>query len=184
MTACYITGKGMHATDATWNFKTAIIKALEETGLGYDTRFRYYQQQFPDLETEQLARLICDPMEDYDKDWPAFLKNKPSTMSKQEAATRFMLERDNKFIAQAQCAIACYDEAGFGSGVNAMRFLYAGKAVLGFINCKFQTNTLNISNILQLKLSYPNLFTLYEYADLEEFSTVSNNWLKTNLNTF
>ena len=63
MKPCYVTGKGMHASTPTWNFKTAIIEMLETTGLGYDTRYRYYHGQFPDMDRASLARMICDPME-------------------------------------------------------------------------------------------------------------------------
>ena len=177
MIPCYITGKGMHATDATWNFKTAVIKSLEETGLGYDTRYRYYQQQLPELEAEKLARLICDPMENYDKGWPEYLDHKPAEMSEQEAATRFMLVRDKQFIDQAQCAIACYDEAGFGSGINAMRFLNADKPVLGFYNLEKLSSGVNPSNLLQLELDFPKLFTLYAYQDINDITSKAINWL-------
>ena len=49
MIPCYVSGKGMHATTTTWTFKTLVIEALESSGLGYDTRFRYYRKQFPDM---------------------------------------------------------------------------------------------------------------------------------------
>ena len=62
----------MHATESTWEFKTTVIATLEETKLGYDTRFAYYRKQFPDMQTEQLARMICDPMEYYDLDWDEY----------------------------------------------------------------------------------------------------------------
>ena len=53
---CYVSGKGMHATATTWAFKTLVIEALESSGLGYDTRYRYYRNQFPDL--ERAARFL------------------------------------------------------------------------------------------------------------------------------
>ena len=134
MIPCYVSGKGMHATDVTWSFKTSIISMLETSGLGYDTRFRYYQKQFPNKPVEQLARIICDPMEYYDLDWPEYKALHKMAMSKEEMATRFMLERDKQFQKEAQVAIYCFDEAGFGSGINVMRFLNAQKPILGFIN--------------------------------------------------
>ena len=43
---CYVSGAGLFASDATRNFKTPVITWLEESGLGYDTRYRYYRGQF------------------------------------------------------------------------------------------------------------------------------------------
>jgi hypothetical protein len=63
----------MHATETTWNFKVAVILALEESGAGFDTRFRFYQTQFPEMDPAELARKICDPVEFYDKDWKGYL---------------------------------------------------------------------------------------------------------------
>ena len=123
----------MHATDITWSFKTTVIKTLEETQLGYDTRFEYYRKQFPDMQTEQLARMICDPMEYYDLDWEEYRARHKLSMAKEEIATRFMLERDMQFQQKAQVAIYCFDEAGFGSGINVMRFLMNQIPILGFL---------------------------------------------------
>jgi hypothetical protein len=72
MIACYVSGAGLFATDATRAFKTLVIGWLETSGIGYDTRYRYYRAQFPDVEPTRLARLVCDPIERYDRDWPAY----------------------------------------------------------------------------------------------------------------
>lgn len=177
MIPCYITGKGMHATDPTWSFKTHIIELLESSGLGYDTRYRYYQAQFPDMPSDELARLICDPMEYYDPDWPAFRDQQPAEVSEELAATEFMLRLDNRFRDEAQVAIGCYDEAGFGSGVNAMVFLSAGKRMLGFYNRSRLGKTLNLSNILQLQFMFPDLFTLHHYDTNDDILAMTRTWL-------
>lgn len=165
---CYVSGKGMHATDTTWSFKTSIIATLEDSGLGYDTRYHYYQQQFPEMNSSELARMICDPMENYDKNWPSYREGHRHEMDEARLATAFMLELDNRFRDEAQLAITCYDEAGFGSGINAMVFLQAGKPILGFYSRQQLGKTLNLSNILQLEIAYPDLFTLYEYQHSNE----------------
>jgi len=177
MTPCYVSGKGMYATEITWSFKTSVIRALETSGSGYDTRYHYYRQQFPDMQTEQLARMICDPVEYYDKDWPAYRSLNKRTMSKEEITTRFMLERDMRFQQEAQMAIYCFDEAGFGSGVNVMRFLQAKKPVLGFMNEQNKHKSLNVSNVLQLKAQYPNLIHLVEYLSLDDISKQVLQWM-------
>lgn len=178
MKPSYVTGKGMHASDTTWSFKTGIIAMLEQTGLGFDTRYQYYRQQFPTMASAELARLICDPMEYYDQDWPSYRDQRAPEISEDEAATAFMLERDNRFRAEADAVIACYDEAGFGSGVNAMVFLTAGKPILGFYNRTALARTVNLSNLLQLTLAYPDLFTLTEYQDPAEIPGLAEAWLR------
>jgi hypothetical protein len=178
MIPCYVSGKGMHATTTTWTFKTLVIEALESSGLGYDTRYRYYQGQFPALERGALARLICDPIEYYDKDWPGYFAARKDLQDEATAATEFMLERDERFRAEARVAIYCYDEAGFGSGVNTMRFLSAGKSVLGFYSAERLSSTLNLSNILQLSLEFPRQFTLQRYRQPEEIPVAALEWLK------
>lgn len=175
---CYVSGKGMFATASTWSFKTAVIDALESTGLGYDTRYRYYRRQFPDMEARQLARMICDPMERYDRDWPAYRERHRDTGDDIHLATAFMLELDDRFRAEAQVALACYDEAGFGSGVNAMVFLQAGKPILGFYHPDHLGPSLNLSNILQLELAYPELVTLVEYHSLEDITSTVIRYLE------
>jgi len=183
MTPCYVSGKGMCATEITWSFKTSVIRALETTGSGYDTRYNYYRQQFPDMQTEQLSRMICDPVEYYDKDWPAYRSLNKRTMSKEEMTTRFMLERDMRFQQEAQMAIYCFDEAGFGSGINVMRFLQAKKPVLGFMNEQNKHKSLNVSNVLQLKAQYPNLIHLVEYLSLDDISKQVLQWMEEMSNT-
>jgi hypothetical protein len=168
----------MHASAPTWAFKTAIIDMLETTGLGYDTRFRYYRRQFPDMERQALARQICDPMEYYDRDWPDYRDRRPTDCSEEQAATAFMLALDNRFRAEAKAVIACYDEAGFGSGVNAMYFLEAGKPLLGFYNRERLAPTVNLSNLLQLQLAYPGLAKLHEYHQPDEIVPVARAWLE------
>lgn len=178
MIPCYVSGKGMHASEVTWTFKTSVISTLESTGLGYDTRFHYYRDQFPDMQIEQLARMICDPVEYYDKDWAEYRTLHKRAMSKEEMITRFMLERDMRFQQEAQVAIYCFDEAGFGSGVNIMRFLQANKPVLGFLNEENKHKSLNVSNVLQLKAQYPNLIHLIEYISQDDISKHVVHWIE------
>ncbi len=178
MIPCYVSGKGMHASDPTWSFKTTVILALEDSGLGYDTRYRYYRRQFPDLAPEVLARRVCDPVEYYDRDWESWRRGPGAGMEETEAATRFMLERDDRFRAEARVAIYCFDEAGFGSGINVMRFLAAGKPLLGFYNPSRKAASLNLSNVLQLALEFPHLVTLQTYADTAEIAPCVLDWLK------
>lgn len=177
MIPCYVSGKGMFATTTTWTFKTLVIEALESSGLGYDTRFRYYQRQFPGMGRAALARLICDPIEYYDREWPEYFAARRDTRDEVTAATEFMLARDERFRAEAQVAIYCYDEAGFGSGVNTLRFLSAGKPVLGFYSAERLSGTLNLSNVLQLGLEFPRRFTLQRYRQPEEIPGVVLEWL-------
>jgi hypothetical protein len=177
MVPCYVSGKGMYATTTTWAFKTLVIEALESSGLGYDTRFRYYQQQFPHMERGALARLICDPIEYYDEEWPAYIAARRDRMDEMTAATAFMLVRDERFRADARVAIYCYDEAGFGSGVNTMRFLTAGKSVLGFYSAERLSDTLNLSNVLQLGMEYPRQFVLQRYRQPEDIPAAVLEWL-------
>ncbi|MDX9740515.1 MAG: hypothetical protein RBT81_04970 [Gammaproteobacteria bacterium] len=175
---CYVSGKGMHATSTTWDFKTLVIQAMESSGLGYDTRYRYYQPRFPHLSGEGLARLICDPIEYYDADWPKWRQEHATEADETRLVTRFMLERDNRFRDEAQVAIYCYDEAGFGSGVNTMRFLAAGKRVLGFHHEGSPgSGPLNLSNVMQLEIDYPDLVTLNSYRDARDIPAMVIAWL-------
>jgi len=177
MIPCYVSGKGMHATDITWLFKTTVIKLLEENQLGYDTRFEYYRKQFPNMQTEQLARMICDPVEYYDLDWDEYRGINKRAMSKEEMTTRFMLERDTAFQSKAQGAIYCFDEAGFGSGINVMRFLINRIPILGFMNAENAHKSLNISNVLQLKAQFPDLIHLIEYRNMDDVRQHVTQWL-------
>lgn len=179
MIPCYITGKGMHASLTTWAFKSSLISMLGDTGLGFDTRYQYYRQQFPAMELVPLARLICDPMESYDINWPAYKKLHTPKITAERAATAFMLQLDNNFRAQAQVVVACYDEAGFGSGINTMVFLQAGKPILGFYNRTVLSKTVNLSNILQLEITHPSLFTLHEYKHPDDIPDIAKTWLET-----
>lgn len=175
---CYVSGKGMYASDVTWHFKVAIITALEASGLGYDTRFRYYRDRFPELSTAELARKVCDPIEYYDTDWPPYFESVRDTRTEAEAATRFMLERDLRFQDEARVAVYCFDEAGFGSGVNCMRFLQAGKPLLGFYRPAHLARGLNLSNILQLEVEFPELVRLEAYSDPTKLPESTIAWLK------
>ncbi len=177
MIPCYVSGKGMYASDPTWSFKTAVMLALEDSGLGFDTRYRHYRARFPDMEAAELARMVCDPVEYYDPDWPAYRAGLGADLDEVEAATRFMLALDDRFRDEARAAIYCFDEAGFGSGVNAMRFLTRGKPLLGFYNPELKAPGLNLSNILQLRLEYPELVTLVQYRDAQEIPPRVLEWL-------
>jgi hypothetical protein len=176
MIPCYVSGKGMHATPTTWAFKTLVIEVLESDGLGYDTRYRYYRRQFPELARPELARLICDPIEYYDRDWPGY-RSAQQGRDDGKVLTEFWLARDRLFRDEARAAIYCYDEAGFGSGVNTLRFLYAGRPVLGFYNSRGLGKTVNLSNVMQLGLEYPDLFTLLSYERTEEIGAEVKTWL-------
>jgi len=168
----------MYATYPTWLFKTTVIAVLESSKLGYDTRYRYYRKQFPDTDEQQLARMICDPIEYYDRDWPDFLANKDPHKSEDEAIVDFMLIRDYQFQREAEAAIYCYDEAGFGSGINTMRFINAEKPVLGFYNSRIKGQGVNISNILQLEVVYPHLVKLIDYQSPADFADHVIRWVK------
>lgn len=174
---CYVSGKGMHATATTWDFKTLVIDALESSGRGYDTRYRYYRRQFPDMAPDALARLICDPIEYYDRDWPDWRAARGDAVDEWQAVTEFMLERDHRFRDEARVAIYCYDEAGFGSGVNSMRFLTTGRPILGFYHRGQDSGALNFSNVLQLGIDYPDLFTLLPYDDIAAIPPAVVSWL-------
>jgi hypothetical protein len=178
MIPCYVSGKGMFATATTHAFKVAIIQLLEESGLGYDTRYRYYRQQFPALPSAELARLVCDPIEYYDRDWPLRDGQTDPSADADERVAAFFLERDHRFRAEAKAAIYCFDEAGFGSGVNAMRFLMAGKPILGFLHRRAEQTGFNVGNVLQLALAYPELLNLHRYTELKEIIDVVPLWLR------
>lgn len=178
MIPCYVSGKGMHATDSTWRFKTAVMAVLQSSGLGFDTRHQYYRKQFPDIPVEAFARMVCDPIEYYDQDWPAWqLENRNRFENEDELVTAFFLERDLGFQAEAQVAIFGFDEAGFGSGVNVMRFIFSAKPVLGFYNPDFCRQGHNIHNVLQLAMNYPDLVTLHRYHDVDEVTAQVVAWL-------
>jgi len=179
ITPCYVSGKGMHATETTWHFKTAVMSVLQSSGLGYDTRHRYYQQQFPDMQADEFARMVCDPIERYDKDWPAWQgDNRHRFDSEDECITAFFLERDLGFQAEAKVAIVGFDEAGFGSGVNVMRFIQAGKPVLGFYNPRLHREGYNIHNVMQLEMAHPELVTLYRYQHVDDITEQVVAWLE------
>lgn len=176
---CYVTGKGMYASDPTWQFKTAVIELLERTGLGFDTRFRYYQEKFPDRQQSDLARLVCDPVEYYDPDWPLYWASKKGEgREKERVVTEFMLELDARFQRQAKVAIFCFDEAGFGSGVNVMRFIQSGKPILGLYNPAIRKRDVNFSNVLQLQIEFPFLFTLQQYDTIDALCSHIQTWLQ------
>lgn len=177
MLPCYVSGKGMYATYQTWLFKTTVISVLESSQLGYDTRYRYYQQQFPDTEPQQLARMVCDPIEYYDKDWPEYLANKDPHKTEAETIVDFVLIRDYQFQREAEVAIYCFDEAGFGSGINTMRFINSEKPILGFYNTAVRDEGINLSNILQLEVVYPHLVTLVEYQSVADIPDHVIAWL-------
>ena len=167
----------MHAAAPTKQFKVEVIQTLEQTGLGYDTRYRYYQRQFPDMPPVALAQMICDPVEYYDRDWSALCAASGATSPDDNAITAFMLERDAQFRRDACAAIYCYDEAGFGSGVNTMRFLQSGKPILGFYNDAAKQQGMNIHNILQLRIDFPELITLVCYHHLDKVRPALLSWL-------
>ena len=167
----------MYATATTWDFKEAVVVLLEESGLGYDTRYRYYRRQFPDMTAAKLARLICDPIENYDLDWSQWCGGQIAGHDHNEAITAFFLERDSRFRQEARVGIFCLDEAGFGSGINVMRFIQAGKPILGFYRYALEDRGVNIGNFLQLQMEYPSLVNLYAYQSLYDISSEVRRWL-------
>lgn len=175
MIPCYVSGAGMFAGDATRSFKTLVIGWLESSGLGYDTRYRYYRRQFPELEPARLARLVCDPIEYYDREWPAYRAG--AGLPEAEALARFVAERDARFRGEARVAIYCFDEAGIGSGVNAMRFLHAGKPLLGFYARDEARRRVNLTNVLQLGVEFPDRVRLAAYRTPEEITARLAEWL-------
>jgi hypothetical protein len=92
--------------------------------------------------------------------------------------TAFMLERDARFRQEAQVAIYCYDEAGFGSGLNTMRFLQAKKPILGFYHAEIKQQGVNLNNILQLAIDFPTLVTLVCYQSLDDIGSTLLTWLQ------
>jgi hypothetical protein len=178
MIPCYVSGKGMYATATTWEFKSAVIEWLAASQLGYDTRFRYYQQEFPEMPIAHLARLICDPIEFYDRGWPVYWANKKDGRDKDEVLTEYMWQLDEGFQREAKVSIVCYDEAGLGTGINTMRFLHKGKPILGFYNPAVRRYGVNINNILQLKLEFPRLVTLQQYESFEDIQRGVQQWLR------
>lgn len=175
MIACYVSGAGLFATDATRAFKTLVIGWLEASGIGYDTRYRYYRAQFPDLEPARLARLVCDPIERYDRDWPAY--RACSEQPEPQKLARFVAERDEHFRRNARVAIYCFDEVGFGSGINAMRFIQEGKPVLGFYAAEATRRRVNLTNVLQLEMEFPHQVKLASYSVSEHITAQLAQWL-------
>lgn len=177
MIPCYVGGKGMYAGATTRDFKTAVIVMMEESGLGYDTRYRYYRRQFPAMEAAQLARMVCDPIEDYDRDWAGWRAAQVPGRDEAELVTAFFLECDSRFRAEAEAAIFCLDEAGFGSGVNVMRFIVAGKPILGFYRRADANRRVNVGNFLQLQMECPSLVSLRVYQAVDDVLGETRRWL-------
>ena len=177
MIPCYVSGAGMFAGDTTRNFKTLVIEWLEETGIGYDTRYRYYRSQFPELALRQLARKVCDPVEYYDRDWPAW-RAAHAAPDDEPALARFIVERDGSFRGEAQVAIYCFDEAGIGSGINVMRFIQHGKPVFGFYAAEPSRRKVNLTNVLQLAVEFPGQVLLASYRQPEDITVQLGVWLR------
>lgn len=175
MIPCYVSGAGMFSSDVTRDFKTLVIGWLETTGLGYDTRYRYYRRQYPGLAPAALARLVCDPIEHYDRDWPGYRAG--AGVPEPQALARFVVERDARFRGEARVAICCFDEAGIGSGINAMRLIHAGKPVLGFYAAEDSRRRVNLTNVLQLEVEFPGLVRLAAYRAPEEITAQLSEWL-------
>ena len=164
-------------TQRTWDFKVAVFQLLESSGLGYDTRYRYYRTLFPDHATASFARMVCDPIEYYDPEWPPARVGRAPGVTENDALTAFVMERDTCFLDQAAVGIYCYDEAGMGSGINAMRLLTAGKPILGFCHRRLAAPGWNPQNVLQLGWAYPGLFELVRYSSIDEAVKVLQSWL-------
>lgn len=177
MIPCYVGGKGKSAHASTKDFKVAVFELLESTGLGYDTRYRYYRHQYPDMSREQFARMVCDPIEGYDKEWPDYRGRRSGSMSEEALLTAFVLEKDQAFRNEARAAIICYTEAGLGTGINSMQLLADGKPLIGFFLRNPTERPMNVQNVLQLELLYPSLVTLVPYDDLNEVTESLTQWL-------
>lgn len=175
MIPCYVSGAGMFATDTTRDFKTLVIGWLEASGLGYDTRYRYYRAQLPEFDPARLARLVCDPIERYDRDWPAYRAR--SGLPEPQTLARFVAERDDKFRREARVALYCFDEAGIGSGINVMRFVHEGKPVLGFYAAEAAKRRINLTNVLQLEVQFPAQVQLAAYCGPADVTARLAGWL-------
>jgi hypothetical protein len=174
----YGSGKGLHAMDRTRQFKVEVIAILEPTGRGYDTRYRYYRQQFPKMDAGALARLVCDPIETYDKDWPVYRAAHLGGQDEDEVLTTFFMERDTLFRRQARAAIYCYNEAGFGSGLNSLRLIMEHKPILGCYYPEVKAHRVNLHNILQLGVECPRLVRLVRYRTVAEIGPTLLAWLQ------
>jgi len=84
------------------------------------------------MSREDFARMVCNPIEGYDTDWPDYRERRAGSMSKELSLTAFVLERDQAFRDEARAAIICYNEAGLGTGINSMQLLAEGKPLIGF----------------------------------------------------
>lgn len=178
MISCYVGGRGMGARQATWNFKTTVFETLVYSGLGYDTRYRYYRSRFGELDDKEFARMVCDPIEYYDPDWPSYrVRQQEAGVSEDMALTAFVMERDTRFRQDAEVGIYCYDEAAMGSGINSMRLLGAGKPIIGFCHKALAAPDFNLQNVLQLALEFPTLFTLIRYSDVDSVGSALLGWL-------
>ena len=177
MIPCYVGGRGKAARASTKDFKVAVFELLESTGLGYDTRYRYYRRQYPDMSREDFARMVCDPIEAYDKEWPDYRERRGGSMSEDLLLTTFVLEKDQAFRDEARAAIICYNEAGLGTGINSVQLLADGKPLIGFFLRDPTRGPVNVQNILQLELLYPSLVTIVPYDDLKEVAQSLTGWL-------
>jgi len=177
MIPCYIGGRGKSAHASTKDFKVVVFELLESSGLGYDTRYRYYRRQYPNMDREQFARMVCDPIEAYDRDWPDYRANHRGSLSEDALLTAFVLEKDRAFREEARAAIISYTEAGLGTGINSMQLLADGKPLIGFFLRDPTRGPVNVQNILQLEILYPSLVTLVPYNDLDEVEQSLTQWL-------
>jgi hypothetical protein len=82
MIPCYVGGSGKSACASTKDFNVAVFELLESTGLGYDTRYRHYRRQYPDMNREQFARMVCDPIEADDEKSPDYFTRHGGSLSR------------------------------------------------------------------------------------------------------
>ena len=75
-------------------------------------------------------------------------------------------------------AIYCYDEAGFGSGLNTMRFLQAEKPILGCYHAEIKQQGVNLHNILQVAIDFPTRVTLVCYQSPDDIGSILLAWLQ------
>jgi hypothetical protein len=168
----------MLAGETTRSFKILIIDWLERSGLGYDTCLRYYRAQFPQLGTEDLACQVCDLIESYDRGPPPYRDAEVHAgLPEARALAKSVLECDARFRNDAEVAIYCFDEAGIGSEIHVMRLVYAGKPVLGFDSADPGVRRINLANVLQLRVEFPDRVWFAAYQTGDDIMTQLGRWL-------
>src|SRR4029453_11932472 len=79
---------------------------------------------------------------------------------------------------EARAPVYFFDEARIGSGINAMRFLHAGKPLIGFYAAEERGRRINLTNVLQLAIEFPERVRLAAYRRPEEITARLAEWLR------